>query len=69
MEYIKRESERKFMSMNSVFKAVMVTGARQVGKATMLKKLAEKENRTIVLMDYARERELAKSDPKLFSDI
>lgn len=36
MEYIKRELERKFMSMNSVFKAVMVTGARQVGKSTML---------------------------------
>lgn len=69
MEYIKRELERKFMSMNSVFKAVMVTGARQVGKTTMLKKLAEKENRTIVSMDHARERELAKSDPKLFSDI
>lgn len=36
MEYIKRELERKFMSMNSVFKAVRVTGARQVGKSTML---------------------------------
>lgn len=69
MEYIKRELERKFMSMNSVFKAVMVTGARQVGKTTMLKKLAEKENRTIVSMDHARERELAKSDPKLFFQI
>lgn len=40
MEYIRRELERKFMSMNSVFKAVMVTGARQVGKSTMLKKAA-----------------------------
>lgn len=36
MEYIKRELERKFMSMNSVFEAVMVTGTRQVGKSTML---------------------------------
>lgn len=69
MEYIKRELERKFMSMNSVFKAIMVTGARQVGKSTMLKKLAEKENRVIVSMDHARERELAKSDPTLFFHI
>ncbi len=31
MEYIKRKLERKILSMNSVFKAVLVTGARQVG--------------------------------------
>ena len=37
MEYIRRELERKFLSMNGVFKAIMVTGARQVGKTTMLK--------------------------------
>lgn len=66
MKYIKRELERKFLSMNSAFKAVMVTGARQVGKSTMLKKLAEKENRTIVTMDNFRDRELARNDPKLF---
>ncbi|MBQ9609601.1 MAG: AAA family ATPase, partial [Lachnospiraceae bacterium] len=54
MEYIKRELERKFLKMNKVFKAVMVTGARQVGKSTMLKKLAEKEKRTIVTMDNSR---------------
>ena len=69
MEYIKRELERKFLKMNKVFKAVMVTGARQVGKSTMLKKLAEKEKRTIVTMDNSRDRELAKSDPKLFFQV
>ena len=51
MEYIKRELERKFLAMNAVFKAVMVTGARQVGKSTMLKKLAAGENRTYVNLD------------------
>ena len=46
MEYIKRDIERKFLHMSSAFKAVMVVGARQVGKSTMLKHLAEdhKEN-------------------------
>ncbi len=29
MDYIRRELERKFLAMNQVFKAVMVTGARQ----------------------------------------
>ena len=66
MEYIQRELERKFLSMNRVFKAVMVTGARQVGKSTMLKHLAADQNRAYVSMDNARDRELAQSDPKLF---
>jgi len=66
VEYIKREPERKFLAMNAVFKAVMVTGARQVGKSTMLKKLAAGENRTYVNLDNSRDRELAKSDPGLF---
>lgn len=66
MDYIKRELERKFLSMNEVFKAVMVTGARQVGKSTMLKNLAAGEDRTYVNMDNLRDRELAKRDPALF---
>lgn len=41
MEYIGRELERKFLKMNKVFKALLVTGARQVGKSTMLRHLAE----------------------------
>ena len=56
MDYIKRELERKFLSMNEVFKAIMVTGARQVGKSTMLKKLAETEERTYVNLDNSRDR-------------
>ena len=66
MAYITREAERKFLKMNSFFKAVLVTGARQVGKTTMLKHLAEGTNRTYVTLDNAMVRELAKSDPILF---
>ena len=66
MDYIQRELERKFLSMSRVFKAVMVTGARQVGKSTMLKHLATGQNRIYVSMDNARDRELAQADPKLF---
>lgn len=69
MEYITRELERKFLKMNKVFKALMVTGARQVGKSTMLKKLAEHENRTVVSMDNFQDRELASTDPKLFFQV
>ena len=41
MQYIHRSLERKFLKMSSAFKAVMLTGARQVGKSTMLKHLAQ----------------------------
>lgn len=66
MTYIKRALERKFLHMNSFFKAVLVTGARQVGKTTMLKHLAEGQDRRYVSMDNAMARMLAKSDPVLF---
>ena len=59
MDYIKRDLDRKFLHMSSAFKAVMVVGARQVGKSTMLKHLAEKQERTVVTMDDDFARELA----------
>lgn len=66
MEYRERALERKFLRMNSFFKAVLVTGARQVGKTTMLKHLAADQSRTYVSMDNTMARMLAKSDPVLF---
>ena len=66
MKYIKRELERKFLKMNPHFKAILVTGARQVGKTTMLKHLAEGTNRTYVSLDNRMARELAQTDPVLF---
>lgn len=66
MKYLERTLERKFLHMSSFFKAVLVTGARQVGKTTMLKHLAENQSRTYVSMDNTMARTLAKSDPILF---
>ena len=66
MKYIKRDLERKFLHMSSAFKAVMIVGARQVGKSTMLKHLAEDQNRTYVTMDDTQLRTFAQTDPKLF---
>ncbi len=66
MDYIKRDLERKFLHMSSAFKAVMVVGARQVGKSTMLKHLAEGHDRTYVTMDDTQLRAFAQTDPKLF---
>ncbi len=66
MEYIQRHLERKFTRMSEFFKAVLVTGARQVGKTTMLRHLAEGQNRTYVSLDNMMVRELAQTDPVLF---
>ncbi|MDO4556616.1 MAG: ATP-binding protein [Lachnospiraceae bacterium] len=66
MKYMKRALERKFSRMSTFFKAVLVTGARQVGKTTMLKHLAAEQDRTYVTMDNTMARLLAKSDPVLF---
>lgn len=66
MEYIERTLERKFLHMSHFFKAVLVTGARQVGKTTMLRHLAEEQERTYVTLDNIMVRELAQNDPALF---
>ena len=66
MSYIHRSLERKFLKMSKAFKAVMVTGARQVGKSTMLKHLAQDTGRVYVSLDDAEIRALAEDDPKLF---
>lgn len=65
MTYITRELERKFLKLNDFFKVILVTGARQVGKTTMLKHLADGK-RNYVTMDDAMARELAQTDPVLF---
>ena len=66
MNYIPRYAERKFINMSSFFKVVLVTGARQVGKTTMLRHLSSGENRTYVTLDNLMARSLAKTDPVLF---
>jgi len=66
MNYITRELERKFIKMDGFFKAVLVTGARQVGKTTMLKHLAKDSGRTYISLDDISARDLALRDPKLF---
>jgi predicted AAA+ superfamily ATPase len=66
MDYIPRHLERKFIKMSGFFKAVLVTGARQVGKTTMLRHLAQGQDRTYVTLDNRMARELAQTDPVLF---
>ncbi len=71
MTYIKRIAEDTVRKVSATFPVVLVTGSRQVGKTTMLKKLAEEEEkqgiyRKYVTLDDPDIRYLAKNDPALF---
>ncbi|HBD94282.1 MAG: ATPase [Spirochaetes bacterium GWF1_31_7] len=63
--YIQRHLENIIKETTAVFPIVLVTGPRQVGKTTMLKKISEK-NRTYVTLDNPLIRELAVKAPSLF---
>jgi len=66
MTYIKRDMEETFLKVSSQFKVVLVTGPRQVGKTTMMKKLMEGSDRKYVSLDDLASRSLAKNDPGTF---
>ena len=65
MEYIKRDLEGKIRELIEDYACILVTGPRQVGKTTVLKKLMT-EDREYVTLDDLEERRLAKSDPAMF---
>lgn len=63
--YITRASESLLNKMIKMFKVVLVTGPRQVGKTTMLQHILGNDYSYITLDDI-NELEIAKTDPKLF---
>ena len=65
--YIYRIMEKKLKYLSEHFPVVMVCGARQVGKTTLLNRIKE-ENEKIqyVTLDYPKLRVLAREDPELF---
>lgn len=65
--YIHRVIESKLKYLAEHFPVVMVCGARQVGKTTLLNQIRdENEKIQYVTLDYPRIRVLAKEDPELF---
>ena len=64
--YITRNIEQTINRISNQFKVLLLTGARQVGKTTLLKHLAQGSGRTYVTLDDLAVRSLALNDPALF---
>jgi predicted AAA+ superfamily ATPase len=60
-----RTIEETFRRVSSTFPVTMVTGPRQAGKTTLLRKLSEPDRRFVSLDDLDARR-LAQEDPRLF---
>ena len=63
--YINRAIEEMIESVNKTFPVLLITGPRQVGKTTLLKKLASAD-RHYVTLDDPMIREMAVYEPALF---
>lgn len=71
MPYIKRAAEETIARISKMFPVLLLTGPRQVGKTTLLQRLAEEQKelgieRKYVTLDDPAVRYLAKNDPALF---
>ena len=62
--YTERKMERQLQYLAGHFPVVVITGARQTGKTTLVKHAIR--DVTYVTLDYPRIRELARTDPELF---
>jgi uncharacterized protein len=65
VNYIKRDIEDMITKLTKEYACILITGPRQVGKTTVLKKLMD-PNREYVTLDDLDERRLAKNDPAMF---
>lgn len=67
MTYKTRHLERKICSAAKIFKVVLIVGARQVGKSTLLRYLFPEMK--VFLFDSILDIYKAKTDPDLFLDL
>jgi len=65
MEYIKRDIESLILDAAKSYSAVIITGPRQVGKTTTLRRLLGEGHR-FVSLDNKENKNLAQTDPEMF---
>ena len=66
MDFIIRHAEKTIERLSSSFPAVLITGARQTGKTTLLKKSTDSKNIQYLTFDDPLEEESARNDPQTF---
>ena len=71
MRHIERDLKSKIIDLNKEYSAILITGARQVGKSTLFETIMKEqgEEREIVTLDDLEARALAKNDPAMFLQI
>ena len=71
MRHIERDLKSKIIELNKEYSAILITGARQVGKSTLFETIMKEhgEEREIVTLDDLEARALAKKDPAMFLQI
>ena len=65
-KYIKRSIEKELKKLSESFPVIMITGARQVGKTTLLNNMREQNKINYVSLDDLATRALAIEDPEMF---
>ena len=66
MDFIIRHAEKTIERLSSSFPAVLIMGARQTGKTTLLKKSTDSKNIQYLTFDDPLEEESARNDPQTF---
>jgi len=68
MNYKDRHLEEKILKYKDIFPAILLTGARQVGKSTLFSHLLNKKNVRHITFDPVLDIENARNDPEFFLD-
>lgn len=69
MTFFSRHAENTIKRLADSYPAVLVTGARQTGKTTLLKKMTDSASVPYITFDDPMEESSAKTDPKTFIEL
>lgn len=69
MDFVKRHAEATIKRFAKSFPSVLVTGARQTGKTTLLQRITNARKIPYISFDDPMEETSAKSDPKTFVEL
>ena len=69
MDYFNRHVEETIKRLADSYPAILITGARQTGKTTLLRKITDKRKVPYITFDDPMEEASAKNDPKTFTEL